>query len=653
MKRQVFYLLIVVLLLGALIPSTSSVQAQSNPTVDRYIDMVMAHLTDWLSFDRPITRSSHFWRWSQNVYTDTSLGCPAPSRTYATITQRGYRIIISVDGIDYDYRVAEDGTYFILCGPDGMPLYDSSDPSAFAGSGTSSISGVSVPPSPWYAWGYSEISDTLYLFGTSGLITSLPRPNVGLTLISSPRMAISPDGRYMVQHESTTDGDQVTFYNFATGELYALYGLMPNESVQLGFTSGSGQYGANPHIFNPGSTRVAIGIRGPDIDQWRLVVFDVALGTVVAQLSYLDFASTLSGVVLSGAPLVQTLLNDISSGIAFVFPNVVYYDSAGNVHMQIIPSASGGAPYYPAVQWNPNTNRSNISPYVYSQLDVLTTNGNMLYATENPFVPALPPEGPFTSFNQIELGNVSGTSSVPTGLYGNSSRYLFEPQFASIDGSLITFIAATPSVYNIHALYGHSGGTGIPVYEELSSDTISVIGVDGGAVALELLPGAQPNVVFAQIGGIRTTVYTPSSALTDFGLVWASPPGTGFGLSTVASSFTVSPTIDVGPVLGPPPVMPTSTPVIAGTVYCAGTIPSRLSVGIRARVTFTDGTPLRLRQTPGGTFIRDLPEGTPFTIIGGPSCQGAYTWWNIQLDDGAIGWSAEGDIDTYFIEPIS
>jgi len=114
------------------------------------------------------------------------------------------------------------------------------------------------------------------------------------------------------------------------------------------------------------------------------------------------------------------------------------------------------------------------------------------------------------------------------------------------------------------------------------------------------------------------------------------------------------------PALGVPPSLPTATtpplpapPAPLTGDFCPGAPSSRLEVGMRARVTFTDGTALRLRTTPGGSIITSMPEGTPFNLIGGPLCQEGFTWWNIELDDGTAGWSAEGDDENYFIEPLS
>ena len=85
--------------------------------------------------------------------------------------------------------------------------------------------------------------------------------------------------------------------------------------------------------------------------------------------------------------------------------------------------------------------------------------------------------------------------------------------------------------------------------------------------------------------------------------------------------------------------------------------PTQLNIGARARVNFTNGTPLRLRVEPNlaATEIQQMPEGTQFDIVGGPACENAdscYRFWQLRLDDETVGWAAEADNTTYFIEPV-
>jgi len=82
--------------------------------------------------------------------------------------------------------------------------------------------------------------------------------------------------------------------------------------------------------------------------------------------------------------------------------------------------------------------------------------------------------------------------------------------------------------------------------------------------------------------------------------------------------------------------------------------PSRMYVGITGRVAYTDGAYMRIRKNPGfnQAIINSVPEGTPITVIGGPSCADTVTWWKIQTDKKIEGWMAESQYGVYLIEPV-
>jgi hypothetical protein len=87
---------------------------------------------------------------------------------------------------------------------------------------------------------------------------------------------------------------------------------------------------------------------------------------------------------------------------------------------------------------------------------------------------------------------------------------------------------------------------------------------------------------------------------------------------------------------------------------CDGAPKSRVAVGSVARITFTDGTPTRVRKQPEASskILGRLAEGVQFSLIDGPRCSDGFTWWRIQLANGTRGWVAEGNRSTYFIEPV-
>lgn len=100
-------------------------------------------------------------------------------------------------------------------------------------------------------------------------------------------------------------------------------------------------------------------------------------------------------------------------------------------------------------------------------------------------------------------------------------------------------------------------------------------------------------------------------------------------------------------------LLKTVTPIPPST--CPGSPPQRLHVGGSAMVCpFVDS--VKVRDNPGmsGNRITSLRAGTRFEVIGGPECAGNnWSWWKVRLNDGTVGWMAEGgdQIDQYYLCP--
>ena len=86
------------------------------------------------------------------------------------------------------------------------------------------------------------------------------------------------------------------------------------------------------------------------------------------------------------------------------------------------------------------------------------------------------------------------------------------------------------------------------------------------------------------------------------------------------------------------------------TLTCPGFLPSRLAVGLQARV--TPGLPNTLRNYPGGWAVGQIPGGGVFTVVDGPQCTQGMAWWLVNYQ-GQIGWTGEGYGNTYWLEPLS
>jgi hypothetical protein len=72
---------------------------------------------------------------------------------------------------------------------------------------------------------------------------------------------------------------------------------------------------------------------------------------------------------------------------------------------------------------------------------------------------------------------------------------------------------------------------------------------------------------------------------------------------------------------------------------------------------------LNFRAAPGlgKTIHHTNKPGTQMEVIGGPVCTQqaenpprAYLWWNVRMEDGREGWSAEAPLNfpNYFLEPV-
>ncbi len=87
---------------------------------------------------------------------------------------------------------------------------------------------------------------------------------------------------------------------------------------------------------------------------------------------------------------------------------------------------------------------------------------------------------------------------------------------------------------------------------------------------------------------------------------------------------------------------------------CPGLPAPIVGIGERARVTYTPGSKNNVRRQPGteAQRITQIAPGVQFDIIKGPVCADGYRWWQIRLDDGTIGWTADGDRNERWIEPF-
>ncbi len=88
---------------------------------------------------------------------------------------------------------------------------------------------------------------------------------------------------------------------------------------------------------------------------------------------------------------------------------------------------------------------------------------------------------------------------------------------------------------------------------------------------------------------------------------------------------------------------------------CAGTLPSRLSVGVNAEVTTSGMAPqlsLRAQPSMSSEKVHVIAAGRDMVILDGPICAENSYWWYIRSEQGFEGWAREGDNEDYWIDPL-
>ncbi len=90
---------------------------------------------------------------------------------------------------------------------------------------------------------------------------------------------------------------------------------------------------------------------------------------------------------------------------------------------------------------------------------------------------------------------------------------------------------------------------------------------------------------------------------------------------------------------------------IPDAVICPGAPHLQLAVGRQGRV--VENLPpnnVRSEPTINSQRLSEIPGGGVFTVIGGPVCADNYAWWQVDYN-GLVGWTAEGEGETYWLEP--
>jgi hypothetical protein len=89
-----------------------------------------------------------------------------------------------------------------------------------------------------------------------------------------------------------------------------------------------------------------------------------------------------------------------------------------------------------------------------------------------------------------------------------------------------------------------------------------------------------------------------------------------------------------------------------GEAACPGFVVSRLVVGERGRVLPVGSNNVRGEPGASAGRVGVIPVGGEFAVLAGPECADGYAWWQVDYE-GVIGWTAEGEGETYWLEPLN
>lgn len=473
-----------------------------------------------------------------------------------------------------------------------------------------------LPPSPWYAVVWNFDSDTLHWVNAGGEQAAVPRPKLpGESASAPPVLQFSRSGRYLLEAVTLeTQTRALGIYDLQTGRFVQFHQASPVEQIDLG----------RIHTSNVSSERMTVGLAStdPNNPSWRILVLDLASGSVAAQLT--------------NAELNLYGLN------AYRMPVIVYYDldeAFGQevVHFQLPPINAGGSLTYDAYAWNLVTGTIATSPYNHADLDLQYLSGEMALAKYDPGYGALEPP-PMLGISYNAVGRGFDPNNLTT-VWVDGTRYNYRPVWASGGQWLLYWAEGEPFAANWNVVLANS----VPAANQhmpLGPNIQNVWGTPDGYLALTeegtLLFMNQFEVeAFASDFGVPVFQIPAQQNAT---VVYVSDAG-AFALPVLGE--------DTGEVVAVP------DNVAAPPTSCEGAPNLRLGAGMMGRVTFTNGQPLRVRAAPGGDIVTQIAEGTVFNVLAGPECQGGYAWWQIRLENGVEGWSAEGDTNGYFVEPFT
>ncbi len=145
---------------------------------------------------------------------------------------------------------------------------------------------------------------------------------------------------------------------------------------------------------------------------------------------------------------------------------------------------------------------------------------------------------------------------------------------------------------------------------------------------------------------VWTALATVAALVGGCSLLWPPAPAPTAAPAATPLPATATPRPTVPPPTETPAPTSTLTPIPTPT-------PLVLAVGGRARVVLPEGR-LNVRADPGtaADLLGRLAPGVVVSIVDGPARRNDLVWWKVDDGAGLVGWVAEGDGTTRWLEPL-
>jgi hypothetical protein len=617
-------------------PGSTSAQA-GEPAAT--IDSIMNDLGRRLG--RNYNRANTNYTWDQQRFPTAGLGCEQPGQTYAQVQTLGYVITLKPFGSDvtYDYRAYMDGRFF-LCSPAGVPNPPASPvPPTIPGPAPSPVpTATTVPRLPGLAF-----------IGPDGNVS------IGSAAAGASRISITGDGRGLRLSPAYTslrwspDGRSLLFWESSQMILYVVTAGRPPVSVAQPVTG--------PFAWSPDGREIAYFV---NTLQPAPGTANKTLGQIQAIPSNGGAPRPVATITLERCqmdpkprgpidPFTELYFNDAVAQES----QVLYWTPQGFIHSNCfngsltLTNTSGKE-----VWTTPNAIRAALSQ----------DRRRLVFIRSDKPVPDLNAEGQTVVLVDVATGQQTPLPSKPNAYLavwsGNDQiMYATVTQTTAFNGDPVAKLGprvmpgwpfnltGQPTSVWYMAASGENPAAG--------SDSALLYTADGLVGTMSVAADTSRHVAFSLISspGLAIDRINANAPINDVAAVMPRVSVIVTTLNAPRSPFVVQEARQ--PVLS---TQPDFAAVPAALKVCPNTPAPRLVVGGRGRV--MPGEPNALNSLPvrpsvdTRSFRLDpIQPGGTFTVLNGPVCSDGFNWWRVNAN-GAIGWTAEGEGSTYWIESV-